>query len=74
MGAWKQSADRSQFCSLPFLPFLEVVRGSFCVSAGEAKKDVAQKLEMGLTSLDLHSGCVAPMPQQQVDDASVAVQ
>ena len=33
----------------PFLPFIEVVRGSFRVSAGEAEKDVAQKLEMGLT-------------------------
>ena len=39
----------------PFLPFIEVVRGSFRVSAGEAEKDVAQKLEMGLTSLGLHS-------------------
>ena len=39
----------------PFLPFIEVVRGSFRVSAGEAEKDVAQKLEMGLTSLGLQS-------------------
>ena len=39
----------------PFLPFIEVVRGSFRVSAGEAEKDVAQKLEIGLTSLGLHS-------------------
>ncbi len=39
----------------PFLPFIEVVRGSFRVSAGEAEKGVAQKLEMGLTSLGLHS-------------------
>ena len=39
----------------PFLPFIEVVRGSFRVSAGEAEKDVAQKLEMGLTTLGLHS-------------------
>ena len=39
----------------PFLPFIEVVRGSFRVSAGEAEKEVAQKLEMGLTALDLHS-------------------
>ena len=29
--------------------------GSFRVSAGEAEKDVAQKLEMGLTALGLHS-------------------
>jgi len=47
-------------CSLdgqqtPFLPFIEIVRGSFRVSAGEAEKDVAQKLEMGLTTLGLHS-------------------
>ena len=39
----------------PFLPFIEVVRGLFRVSAGEAEKDVAQKLEIGLTSLGLHS-------------------
>jgi class 3 adenylate cyclase len=39
----------------PFLPFIEVVRGSFRVSAGEADRDVAQKLEMGLTALGLHS-------------------
>ena len=39
----------------PFLPFIEVVRGSFRVSAGEAEKEVAQKLEMGLTSLGLQS-------------------
>jgi class 3 adenylate cyclase len=38
-----------------FLPFIEVVRGSFRVSAGEAEKDVAQKLEMGLSALGLHS-------------------
>ena len=39
----------------PFLPFVEVVRGLFRVSAGEAERDVAQKLEIGLTSLGLHS-------------------
>jgi len=39
----------------PFLPFIEVVRGSFGVAAGEPEKDIAQKLEMGLTSLGLHS-------------------
>ena len=39
----------------PFLPFLEVVRGSFRISAGEAEKDIAQKLEMGLNALGLHS-------------------
>ena len=39
----------------PFLPFIEVVRGSFRVSAGEPEKEVSQKLEIGLTSLGLHS-------------------
>jgi class 3 adenylate cyclase len=39
----------------PFLPFIEVVRGSFRLSAGELEKDTAQKLEMGLTSLGSHS-------------------
>jgi hypothetical protein len=33
----------------PLLPFIEVVRGAFRVSTGEAEKDIAQKLEMGLT-------------------------
>ncbi len=32
-----------------------MVRGSFRVSAGEAEKDIAQKLEMGLNALGLHS-------------------
>ena len=39
----------------PFLPFIEVVRHSFRISPGEAEKDIAQKLEMGLTALGLHS-------------------
>ena len=39
----------------PFLPFIEVVRGSFRVSAGEAEKEIAQKLEVGLTAVDLNS-------------------
>jgi class 3 adenylate cyclase/tetratricopeptide (TPR) repeat protein len=39
----------------PFLPFIEVVRGSFRVNTGEAEKDVAQKLELGLTTLGLQS-------------------
>jgi class 3 adenylate cyclase len=39
----------------PFLPFIEVVRRSFQVSAGEAEKEVTQKLEMGLTALGLRS-------------------
>src|SRR5215472_13950312 len=40
----------------PFLPFIEVVRGSFRVNEGEAESEVEQKLEMGLTTLGLHSG------------------
>ena len=39
----------------PFLPFIEVVRGWFRISAGEAEKDVAHKLEIGLTTLGLSS-------------------
>ena len=39
----------------PFLPFIEVVRGSFRAGAGEAEKGIVQKLEMGLTTLGLHS-------------------
>ena len=39
----------------PFFPFIEVVRGSFRISAGEAESDVAQKLETGLKALGLHS-------------------
>ena len=39
----------------PFLPFIEVVRGSFRLSAGEPEKEVAQKMEMGLTALGLQS-------------------
>ena len=39
----------------PFLPFIEVVRGSFQFSAGEAENEIARKLEMGLTVLGLHS-------------------
>ena len=39
----------------PFLPFIEVVRSSFRVNTGEAEKDVAQKLELGLTTLGLQS-------------------
>jgi class 3 adenylate cyclase len=40
----------------PFLPFIEVVRGSFRFSLGEAETDVTHKLDMGLTTLGLHSG------------------
>jgi class 3 adenylate cyclase len=39
----------------PFLPFIELVRGSFEVSAGEAESEVSRKLQMGLTVLGLHS-------------------
>ena len=39
----------------PFLPFIEVVRGSFRINAGEAEQDVAQKLEIGLRTLGLQS-------------------
>jgi len=39
----------------PFLPFIEVVRGSFQVVSGEAESEVARKLELGLTVLGLHS-------------------
>ena len=39
----------------PFLPFIEIVRGSFGISANEAETDIAQKLEVGLTTLGLHS-------------------
>jgi hypothetical protein len=39
----------------PFLPFIEVVRGSFQVSVGEAETEVARKLELGLNVLGLHS-------------------
>ena len=46
------SADGQQ---TPFLPFIEVLRGSFRFSAGEAEQSVAKKLEVGLASLGLHS-------------------
>jgi class 3 adenylate cyclase len=39
----------------PFLPFIEVVRSSFRISAGEAEQYVTQKLTIGLTALGLHS-------------------
>jgi class 3 adenylate cyclase len=39
----------------PFLPFIEVVRGSFRVAAGEAEHEIARKLQMGLSVLGLHS-------------------
>jgi class 3 adenylate cyclase len=39
----------------PFLPFIEVVRGSFQVRSGEGESEVVRKLEMGLNELGLHS-------------------
>jgi class 3 adenylate cyclase len=39
----------------PFLPFIEVVRSSFQVKAGEAESEVAHKLETGLALLGLLS-------------------
>ena len=39
----------------PFLPFIEVVRGSFRIGVGEAESEIAQKLEMGLTALGICS-------------------
>jgi class 3 adenylate cyclase len=39
----------------PFFPFIEVVRGSFRISAGEDESDVAGKLDIGLKELGLHS-------------------
>jgi class 3 adenylate cyclase len=41
----------------PFLPFIEVVRSAFRLSTGEPEIDASQKLEVGLTSLGLHSTC-----------------
>jgi tetratricopeptide (TPR) repeat protein len=38
-----------------FLPFIEVVRGSFGLSVGEAEGDVRRKLEAGLTRLQRNS-------------------
>ncbi len=37
------------------LPFIEVMRGAFRLSAGEAVEDVRRKLETGLTALGLYS-------------------
>ena len=39
----------------PFLPFIEVVRGSFQVKVGEAEAEVARKLDIGLSLLGLQS-------------------
>ena len=39
----------------PLLPFIEVVRGSFQLRAGEAESEIARKLDLGLNTLGLHS-------------------
>jgi class 3 adenylate cyclase len=39
----------------PFLPFIEVVRGSFQVKAGEAEDEIARKLANGLDLLGLQT-------------------
>jgi class 3 adenylate cyclase len=39
----------------PFLPFIEVIRGSFQVKAGEAEAQIARKLDLGLNVLGLQS-------------------
>ena len=39
----------------PFLPFIEIVRGSFQVKAGEVEAEIVRKLEMGLKVLGLQS-------------------
>jgi class 3 adenylate cyclase len=39
----------------PFLPFIEVVRASFQVKAGEAETEIARKLDIGLSVLGLQS-------------------
>jgi class 3 adenylate cyclase/tetratricopeptide (TPR) repeat protein len=60
----------------PFLPFIEVVHGSFRVGAGDAEKDIAQKLEMGLTTLGLRSdrnvGLLLHLLGLQVPDDALA--
>jgi class 3 adenylate cyclase/tetratricopeptide (TPR) repeat protein len=38
-----------------FLPFIEVVRGSFRIRPSDAEEEIAQKLVMGLTALGLYS-------------------
>jgi hypothetical protein len=39
----------------PFLPFIDVVRGSFRVNEGEAESEIARKLDKGLAILGLAS-------------------
>ena len=39
----------------PFLPFIEVVRGSFQVKVGEAEAEIVRKLDIGLSVLGLQS-------------------
>jgi class 3 adenylate cyclase/tetratricopeptide (TPR) repeat protein len=56
----EQAVILSGYCSpdgrqTPFLPFIEVVRRAFQVSAGEAEREVGDKLNTGLTILGLNS-------------------
>ena len=46
------SADGRQ---TPFLPFIEVVRGSFQLEVGEAEAEISRKLDLGLSVLGLQS-------------------
>ena len=39
----------------PFLPFIEVMRGSFQIKLGDAEIEIARKLESGLNALGLRS-------------------
>jgi AAA ATPase domain len=58
----------------PFLPFIEVVRGSFRLSAGEAERDVAQ-LELRPTPASARpqgAGGRADRPRRHADRASHA--
>jgi class 3 adenylate cyclase len=46
------TADGQQ---IPFLPFLEVVRGAFRIRPEDDPAEIARKLETGLRSLELHT-------------------
>ena len=46
------AADGQQ---IPFLPFLEVVRGAFRIRPEDDPAEIARKLEAGLRGLDLHT-------------------
>ena len=56
----EQAFVLSGSCSLdgqqtPFLPFIEVVRGSFQVKGGEAEAEISRKLNLGLSTMGLQS-------------------